>query len=79
MKLSQQTVQLDPSPAQLQGHHQLSGKSDENKSFNHVFYDRTLLLFSRPMRDKDTSALKEMFQYSSLAEKPFDRWEIATH
>ena len=31
------------------------------------------------MRDKDTSAVREMFQYSSLAEKPFDQWEIATH
>ena len=31
------------------------------------------------MRDKDTSALREMFQYSSLAEKPFDQWEIVTH
>ena len=43
-----------------------------------MYYDRTLLLFSRPMRDKDTSALREMFQYSSLAEKPLDQWEIAT-
>ena len=25
-----------------------------------LYYDRTLLLFSRPMRDKDTSALREM-------------------
>ena len=24
------------------------------------------------------SALREMFQYSSLAEKPLDKWEIAT-
>ena len=39
----------------------------------------SLLLFSRSMRDKDTSAVREMFQYSSLAEKPFDQWEIATH
>ena len=39
----------------------------------------SLLLFSRSMRDKDTSALREMFQYSSLTEKPFDQWEIATH
>ena len=31
------------------------------------------------MGDKDTSALREMFQYSPLAEKPFDQWEIATH
>ena len=31
------------------------------------------------MRDKDTSALREMYQYSSLAEKPIDQWEIATH
>ena len=31
------------------------------------------------MRDKDTSALRDMYQYSSLAEKPFDQWEIATH
>ena len=52
-----------------QGHHELSGKNDENKSKPnsafHLYYDRTLLLFSRPMRDKDTSALREMFQYSS--------------
>ena len=41
-------------------------------------YDRTLFHSSRPMRDKDTSALREMFQYSSLAEKPLDQWEIAT-
>ena len=45
----------------------------------YLYYDRTLLLFSRPMRDKDTSALREIFQYSSLAEKPFDQWEIVTH
>ena len=44
-----------------------------------MYFNRTLLLFSRPMRDKDTSALREMFQYSSLAKKPFDQWEIATH
>ena len=31
------------------------------------------------MRDKDTSALREMFQYSSLAKKPLGQWEIATH
>ena len=31
------------------------------------------------MRDKDTSAKREMFQYSSLAEKPLDQWEIATY
>ena len=49
-----------------------------NSAF-YLYQDRTLLLFSRPMRDKDTSALREMFQYSSLAEKPFDQWEIATH
>ena len=30
------------------------------------------------MRDKDTFALREMFQYFSLAEKPFDHWEIIT-
>ena len=56
----------------LQGHQELSGKSDENKSFQpkpissfYLYYDRTLLLFSRPMRDKDTSAFREMFQYPS--------------
>ena len=38
-----------------------------------------MLLLTRPMRDKDTSALREMFQYSSLAEKPLDQWEIATN
>ena len=54
-----------------QGHHELCGKSYENKSFQpkpisafYLYYDRTLLLFSRPMRDKDTSAFREMFQYS---------------
>ena len=31
------------------------------------------------MRDNDIYALREMFQYSSLAEKPLDQWEIATH
>ena len=31
------------------------------------------------MRFKDTYALRETFQYSSLAEKPLDQWEIATH
>ena len=49
-----------------------------NSAF-HPYYHRNLLLFSRPMRDKDTSALREKFQYSSLAEKPFNQWEIATH
>ena len=29
------------------------------------------------MRDKDTYALREIFQYSSLAEKPLDQWEIS--
>ena len=43
------------------------------------YYDGTLLLFSRPMRDKDTSALREMFQYSSLVNKLLDQCEIATH
>ena len=28
------------------------------------------------MRDKDTSALREIFQYSSLAKKPFDQCTI---
>ena len=53
----------------LQGHQELSRKSDENKSlkpkpisFFYLYYDRTLLLFSRPMRDKDTSAFREIFQ-----------------
>ena len=27
------------------------------------------------MRDKDTSAVRKMFQYSSLTEKPFDQWK----
>ena len=31
----------------------------------YLYYDRSLLLFSRPMRDEDTSAFREMFQYSS--------------
>ena len=61
------------------------GKVMESNSFKcglnsavYLYYDRTLFLFTRPMRDKDTSALREMFQYSSLAEKPLDQWEIAT-
>ena len=62
----------------IQGHHQLSEESDENKSFL-PYHDRTLLLFSPPMRDKDTNSLREMFQYSSLAGKPLDQCEIATH
>ena len=45
----------------------------------YLYYDRTLLLFSRPMRDKDTYAFREMFQYISLAEKPLDQWEITRH
>ena len=32
----------------------------------YLYYDRTLLLFSRPKRVKDTSALREMFQHYSL-------------
>ena len=44
-----------------------------------MYNDRTLLLFSQPMRDKDASALREMFQYSSLVKKPLDRCEIASH
>ena len=42
----------------------MSGKSEENKSFQphdfsafYLCYDRTLLLFSQPIIDKDTSAL----------------------
>ena len=31
----------------------------------YLYYDRSLLLFSRPMRDEDTSAFREIFQYSS--------------
>ena len=31
------------------------------------------------MRDKDTSALREVFQCSSLAEKPFYQWDKSTH
>ena len=38
----------------------LSHFSQTNSAF-YLYYDRTLLLFSRPMRDKDTSALREMF------------------
>ena len=50
----------------------LSGKSDEISHLNqtnsafYLYYDRTRLLFSRPMRVKDTSALREMFQHNSL-------------
>ena len=29
--------------------------------------------------EKDTYALREMFHYSSLAEKPLNQWEIAKH
>ena len=49
-----------------------------NSAF-YLYYDRALLLFSRPMIVKDTSVLWEMFQYSSLAEEPFGQWEFATH
>ena len=49
-----------------------------NNAF-YLYYDRSLLLFSRPMRNKDTSALREMFKYSSLVKKPIDQCEIATH
>ena len=31
------------------------------------------------MRDKDTSALREVFQCSSLAEKPFYQWDKSRH
>ena len=44
-----------------------------------LYYDGTLLLFSRSMRDKDTSALREMFQYSSLVKKPLAQCKIATY
>ena len=37
------------------------------------------LLFSRPMRDRDTSALSEMFQYSTLVEKPLEQCNMASH
>ena len=56
----------------------ISQFNQRNSAF-YPYYDRTLLLFSRPIRDKDTSDLREMFQYSSLAEKSFNQWEIATH
>ena len=36
-----------------------------NSAF-YLYYDRALPLFSRPMRVKDTSALREMFQHYSL-------------
>ena len=39
--------------------------SNQTKRALFPYYARTLLLFSRPMRDKDTSALMEIFQYSS--------------
>ena len=45
----------------------------------YLCYDKILLLFSRPISDKDTYAVREFFHYSSLAEKPFDQWEIAIH
>ena len=50
----------------------------KSNHFNHIF-DKTLLLFSRPMRNKDTSALREMFQYSSLDLLPLYQYKIATH
>ena len=31
------------------------------------------------MRDKDTSAMREIFQYSSLVKKPLDQCKIATN
>ena len=31
------------------------------------------------MRDNDTHAMREMFQYSSLVKKRLDRREIVTH
>ena len=46
-----------------------------NSAF-HPYYHRNLLLFSRPMRDKDTSALREIFQYLSLVKRLLDRWGI---
>ena len=36
-----------------------------NSAF-YLYYDKALLLFSRPMRVKDTSALREIFQHYSL-------------
>ena len=51
-----------------QGHQQLSGKVMQKVIFtkpNSAFYQYyvgTLQIFSRPMRDKDTSALRKMFQ-----------------
>ena len=38
-----------------------------------------MLLFSRPMSNKDISAFREMFQYSSLVKKPLDQCKIVTH
>ena len=56
-----------------QGHHEFSPNNDENKSIQpnqivpfFLYYERTLGLSSRPMRDKDTSALREMFQYIDI-------------
>ena len=43
----------------------ISHLNQTNSAF-YLYYDRTLLLFSRPMRVKDTSALREMFQHNSL-------------
>ena len=36
---------------------------NQTNSALYLYYDRTLLLFSRPMRVKDTSALREMIQH----------------
>ena len=71
----------------FQGHYELSPNNDENNPFQpnqiepsfNIMIERTLLHFPRPMRDSDTYALKEMFQYSSSLKKPLDRGEMTTH
>ena len=47
--------------------------SSKPNSASQPNYDRTVLLFPPPMREKDTSALRGMFQYSSLVNKPLDQ------
>ena len=41
--------------------------SNQTKRALFPYYARTLLLFSRPMRVKNTSALREIFHYSSMS------------
>ena len=71
-RILEQNFEVESSAQQKQGRDKDTINCPEKlmkiSHFNQTFYlqyDRTLLLFSRPMRGKDTSALREMFQYSS--------------